>query len=125
MNTDVAAGELRPTFMAIVVDSDVKDDDLAAIARGARKQILKSAPDAAFSEDQPTTLDGVKAVQFTFTKSIMLDGKKHAYKGLRVYALRKGKMDMLAYFAEPANFAAKLPQAQNVIESFKWVEPKQ
>lgn len=124
VNADIAAGELRPTFMAVVLDSGVKDDDLAAVVRGARKQILKSAPDAAFSEDQPTMLDGVKAVQFTFTKTTLLDGRKHAYKGLRVYALRHGKMDMLAYFAEPPNFAARLPQAQKVIESFKWVDAK-
>ena len=124
VDANVAAGELRPTFMAIVVDSAPDEQELAAVSRAARKQITKSAPDATFSEDQPTTLDGVKAVQFTFTKSILLDGKKHPYKGLRVYALRHGKLDLLAYFAEPANYAAKLPQAQKVIESFKWTYQK-
>lgn len=112
-------GELRPTFIAFEHEGHIKDDQLTAVARGSRREILKISPDAIFTEDKPTTLDGVKAMEFTCTKTTIVNGNKHPSKWLWVHALRNGNLYSLAFFAEPANYERALPQVREVMRSYK------
>ena len=119
VESNATSKQVLPSFQVIVAGEKHTLDELAGFVSGAQAYLKKQSPDAIFSASEDVTLDGLKAVRFSYEKVVI---NSLETQGFRYYAVNNGKVYMIGFFCDPLLYKQLSEGAEKVVKTFKWTK---
>lgn len=109
-----------PTFQIIVVDApNLTVANLKDVAKIGKDAHAKKSPDATFSEPEETTIDGVKAIHFTYKKVIQ---QKEETQGFNYLIINNGRLYAMGFYCRPSQYDRLIESAEKAVKTFKFAK---
>ena len=108
-----------PVFIVVVVGPDAADPslrDVATFAAGMKDQLGRHSRDIRFERDVQTTLDGERAIRFSYTKNTRVGPAK--FRDL--VAIHNGRGYSISFACDPRTFDDEVHSTRPAFESFRW-----